>query len=329
MAYETTTELRDLLAEEVGDTSASTSTLTRFVGLLDRAHKTILSGGGELNMDQRGNPIRRPFLFPWALSSTPIIVNTVAPITAGTASITKDSTSVTMSTSVTPDVANWFIRFNSEEELYRVATHGGSSTAITLDAACVNTTDTAATYTLFKLDYDFGDGSSTKILLPSDSVRAYQSDIGGQAKLSIVDLNELSDRYPLFDTSQASPRLLGLVKQGDYSLNLRLSHYPESLERMELQYIPAPTELDTSSENPLIPKHHRTVLVHLAAFYHLRKRDDDRASSHLKSAQNLFDAMIAEARQTYGGQDEKFGHVSPWPGGFPKNWRSVNIEDPY
>ena len=111
MSYETTPELLTLLEQEVQDTAPSTTTQTRFLDLLIRAHRGVVSGGAELNLDDSGNPIRRPFVFPWALDKDPIIIN-IEPKQTGTASLTQLSATVTIDIdSATKDLTGFHIRF--------------------------------------------------------------------------------------------------------------------------------------------------------------------------------------------------------------------------
>lgn len=307
MALETTTELRNFMQDEVGDTNASTATQTRFVELLNSAHLSIVSGGLELNKDKMDRSMSQPFIFPWALSSTPLIVNTVAPIDTGTISVTNNSTSATLSASQATSLAGWYIRIGEDEEVYRIAAHTGGTDAITLDAAYVSTTNATATYKAFKLDYAFG---SSDLLLPTGVIRSRWGEI------SIVDANEMEQQYPLNDVDEGNPTLAGLVSQGDYAITVRLSHYTESAERLTLPYVAKPAALDTSTNNPILPKHHRKLVAYLATFYELRANDDDRALSYFKTAQDLFVALKAESRKFNNFNDQNFGRILSFPGGF-------------
>lgn len=132
----------------------------------------------------------------------------------------------------------------------------------------------------------------------------------------MVDLNELKDRFPWGRIESGKPTLAAVVSQGQGTVTVRLSHYPDEATRLELDWVPIPTALDTTSSDPLLPKHHRIILVHLAAFYHLRRRNDERARDHLATAKQLYEAMVTEARQIYGGNDEMFGAIAPFPSGF-------------
>ena len=78
---------------------------------------------------------------------------TVAPYTTGTASVTNGSTSVTgSSTTWTALMVGRKVRFGSDTAWYRIATFV-STTSITLEATYQGTTNSAATYEIYKDEY--------------------------------------------------------------------------------------------------------------------------------------------------------------------------------
>ena len=80
-------------------------------------------------------------------------ITTIAPYTTGTASVTVGSTAVTGTTTVwTALMVGRKIRFGSDTAWYRIATRT-SNTAITLESAYQGTTNTAATFEIYKDEY--------------------------------------------------------------------------------------------------------------------------------------------------------------------------------
>ena len=306
---ETTSELLTLLKQEVNDVSPSTDTSARYLALLDRAHKAVIAGGGELNLDTAGRPVRDPFIFPWAVSATPKIL-TLLPKQEGTASVTNNSASVTASSinSATTNLTGYHVQFDQNKTTYLITLHSG--TAITLDSPYVDSTNSSAAMLAFKLRYDVG---SSDIYFPSDRLRTYGELL---QDISIVDLGELYDEYPLSRVYEHDPMLAAIVNQSSTgNLTLQFSSYPSDLFRVELYYVPRVSTLTTSGVDPILPNY-RSLLVHLAAYYHLRKRDDDRAQTHFQTAKAMFDALTTEGRQILNSNDEAFGVVKPFPGGF-------------
>lgn len=284
-----------------------------------------MGGGGELNLDDVGNPIRRPFVFPWAVAAQPKII-TVIPLQEGTATIAQNSTSVTSSSinSATTDLTGWHIQFigTPNPTVYYISAHSG--TTITLDGAQVAEAASGVAFKAFKLIYSVG----SDILLTTDKLRAYTLR-GDGYWVSMVEPRALFDRWPLARISEGSAQEAAIIKQTNGTLQLQLSHAPTEYQRLELWYVPKPTDLNVSgSSDPILPSY-RTVLVHLAAFYHLRRRDDDRAQSHFSTAKQLFDCLTTEARQIVNANDENYGYVAPWPGGFAgSSLRSISVDIP-
>lgn len=305
MAYETTTELAQAVEFEMGEVTDGTSQFrTRIVNELDRAHKILIAGGGELNADTNGKPIRRPTIFPWARAANPLVLNLEVPYDTGTVSLTNGSTTATFSASVTADKAGWYLQIDNDPEVYRISAHGGSSDTMTLDAAFVGTTDTAASYTLFKLDYTVG---SDDVMFFTQEIHSFKDD----TRVEIIPLETLYKRYPLKDVSKAMPQKAAILKQSNGTLTIRFNSYPEDTERLLFYYVPEPTDLDTSSSDPIIPRHHRKVLVHLTAYYMMRGKDDDRANSHFGTAKQLYDSLVTEAYQMNFGNDDGFAIIDP------------------
>jgi hypothetical protein len=311
MAYESTTELRNLLSEETGEITPSSSTLSRFLNLLDLANKTLHAGGGILDIDKNNRSNKRPIMFAWARSTNPIVQNFSAPISTGTIAATQSSTTVTFSSAPAASVAGWYLRIGSDPEVYRISAHTGGVTTATLDAAYIQSTVSAGTFEVFKLDYTFG----SSVLLPASQIKIFDNN-GNNYQVPLVDKNELEKRFPKRNITRGIPKMAGVLQFQDGTLTVQFSNYPENIERMELEYNSIPTALDTSSSNPVLPKHLRPILVHLAAFYHLRKRDDDRAASHLAQAKDLFAILKSENRHILYRNDPEFGYVPPFPGGF-------------
>lgn len=319
MATETTAEIAEFVEQEMGHSVHPSSDRTRIVDIIDRTHKTIISGGGELNLDNKGKAVRRPVVFPWAISQDPIVQNFPAPIETGTIAATQSSTSATFSSGPAASVANWHIKIGNDSEIYRISAHTGGGTGATLDGAYIEDTVTIASYKLFKLIHTF----SSSIMIPISPIRIYDSN-SQDFTVDLVDLNEMLEQYPLANVMAGMPELAGIRYQGDGTLVVQFSHYPSEIERMELDFIPIPTELDTSTPvNPIIPKHHRMVLAHLASYYMLRTTDDDRARGHLRDAKLLFDALVTESKQIYSGNDEWFAYISPLPGKVRKRSRRI------
>lgn len=301
MAFETTTQLVQEVEFMMGEPTDGTSAQrTRILNRLDDAHKEIVSGGGILNIGNRGNVERDPVVFPWAKSKTRLVVNTEAPITTGTVSINKSSTALTFTSGPAASVADYFIRIANQPEVYRISAHTAASTSATLDGGFIGDNITGAEYEVFRLFYTFGTGNG--LLLPLSPLL-----LSGFWRVNITSEKSLEAAFPLHLVQKDLPQLATVVKQDATTITIRLSHYTNDIERMELEFVPIPSTLDLVSSDPVIPKHRRKILSHLTAYYMLRDNDDTRAQSHLSDAKNLFEALVNEKNQFESGNDEGFG----------------------
>lgn len=309
--YATTSQLLTLLQQEVGDTSPDATQTTRLVNLLDEAHKEIIGGGGILNVNDRGNPNTRPALFTWAEASEPFVVTTELPVTTGSVNVTISSNSAVLSSNLSTNVTGWYFKVDGKSTVYRVSAHTVNTATLTLDSIYVDSSDTAATYVLCKLDYTFGD-SNDKILVPVDYVRSYSDN----KSVSLVPLKSMRSRFPLSDLSQGDPTLIGIKSFSDGQIVVQLNRYPETIQRLDLRYIGVPETLDTSSVNPVLPEEDRKLISILAAYYQMVYRDDQRAAQYLATARTLFRQLKAKSGSLLEHNDARFGYIPPFPGGF-------------
>lgn len=316
MALSTTTELRNFLAEEVGDSNPSSTEQIRLLKLLNSAHLEIVGGGGILNVDNKGRPSPRPVLFSWALEAEPLTVTTSDPITTGTLLVTQGSTAITFSSAPADSVAGWYLQVDGTSTVYRISAHTAASTSATLDSSYVDTTAAAATFVVFKLDYSFGDVSNL-IFLPSEYIRGHKD----VKSISMVPAAELRNKYPISERSMQEPTVAGIKSFTDGILEVQFNAYPEDPSRFELFYVATPAELTTGGVNPILPADDRKILVHLAAYYQLLYRDDAKSKEHLNIARFMFKAMQSKDSAFREQNDKRFGYIAPFPGGFSNTRR--------
>lgn len=324
MAYETTTELRQYVEAEMGHQVSTSSDQDDIVSHLDRAHKMICGGGGILNTDDDGNRRNDETLFVWAKSKFPKIITLLEPLESESLTVTSNSTTATLASASTSNLTDWHIQVDGDQEVYRIASHTANSTGLTLDSVYVNSTDSSAAADIFKLVYSVG---SNDILALSSPIRC-TSDKAQSRYIKIVDENELRDRFPLADVTKEFPEYCSIIHEDDGTLYLQFSSYSEDLERLEVPYIPIPTTIDESSNDPIVPKHHRLCIAELACYFMLQRIDDDRASAHLAIARGLFDDLVEHNQNLLSSGDPDFGRViPPWkPAG---TLRPIDVQTDY
>lgn len=309
MALSTTSDLLTYMQDELGDTAPNATTQAKYLDVLDRAHKVIVAGGGELNVDDEGSTNGRPYIASWAVEQSPIVVNTEVAYTTGTVSVTKGSTSATLSATKTTSAAGWYLKISGKNVVYRVSAHTAGTDALTLDGGYIDDTDSAAQYELIKLDYTFAP-SSGSLALPVGNIVVSNYNYA----IDVTSREQLESDYPIHEVNKGYIKYAGLVKQTSTGIILRMSHYTSDVERLELHYVKVPETLTTGGVDPILPSHHRIVIPHLALYYLLRRYDDDRAESHLQSAKYLFKIMKEESQHLLSGNDDNFAAVIPWRG---------------
>ena len=304
MAFSTTSELASLTEKELGhNLSGSSSQRTDIVSHLDEAHKTVLAGGGVLNYAEDGRRLRNEVVFPFARSQNPKILTLIPAVT--TASVTSTRNSASISFAADPNsgtsIANYFIRIKGEDEVYRVSAHTAAATTATLDGVYVGPSNVSAgTCDIFKLQYDIGSSDVLQLVSP---FRVYSGNRFNQ--ISLTDKDELVKQYPLHQIGAEMPNMAAAVKETTGTLTVQFNSYPSDYERVEVDYIPVPTTLDTSSSNPIIPAHFRKVLSYLAAYYMAVRNGDKRAGAFLGMARQLFGELVewSEKLQSVGDPD--------------------------
>lgn len=306
MALTTTQALLTRLQQEVRDESSTSDTETRLLARLNEAYLELYSGGGLLNDSARGRQAGKPFIFSWAMGQNPIVFNTEAPVTSLTAAISLGSTALTLSSTYASSLTGWFVRLEGDEEVYRIAAHTGGTDAVTLDQEYVNATETAAVMTIFKLDYTIG----TDVLLPTNGLVTYFQN----EPLPLLDKRESEKVNVVLDAIKGFPDYAYIINNDtvNRTVTIRFDSYTEEPERFELPYIAVPTELDTSSNNPVMPPQHTQILVEYAASLEYDLRDSDSAERYMKRAVDRFRALKAEDRQFSSVQDPNYAKIIAW-----------------
>ena len=168
-------------------TDGSSDYETAALRYLNRAYQALWMGGAEI--DPTYDEI-------WWWLFTKGILTLEGKITAGTVSVTKNSTSITFSTPPAPllesTVTDWFFRTDdSNGDTFQIAQHTAASATATLDSVYTDENSGTKTYRLFKLDYPL----ASDLLHLAEPMEAYQTDSGkiqGGAKIPrlLADVHE-------------------------------------------------------------------------------------------------------------------------------------------
>lgn len=204
---------------------------------------------------------------PWkfTLADPPGSFVTVAPVTSLTVNVTQDSTSATLSSSVTADLAGRKIEIGNN--VYRIATHGGSTDAIVLDVAYIETSDADAACTIFQDEYD---------LSASDFGRLIRlRDLRGGTIVARRDIEHSHIRSQLANPTEGVPSQFALLTD----TRLIFDRYPQDARRYEYDYQVQATD-PAAAGSIDIPRRWRPVVRDGLAYKLSIDKDDDRAQAY-------------------------------------------------
>lgn len=245
--------------------------------------------------------------FPWAKSVYPKTL-TLIPSSTGTVTLTQNSTAITFSSGPAATVANYLIKFGTNETTYRITAHTAASTSATLDSECISASGSSS-YTLFKVDYTIG---SADILRLISVLHSYiDPSLGGDSYELIAETeNDFRRYFPTF--SSGTPTHFTELGQSEGTFTLRFNKYLSSTayHKLEAPYIPIPTDLTASDLSiPIVPKHHRQTLCELALYFLLQDKGSEPSDVQavLQSAVGGYSAMLKEI----GQQDITFRPFKP------------------
>lgn len=303
---------------KLGELTNGTSTLrANILDHMNRIQRSVCAGGLELNSDLNKIQarIKAPIIFTWAKSKFPFIFN-LEPVedsdtTSVTASVTANSTTVTLSSSHTASLENWHFNISDTDEVYRISAHTAGTAALTLDGAYVGDTDATAQNKLFKLVYDLS--PSDGILQVAGPIVMYKSEFGFEedAEIELIEETYFKRINHPRDVVERVPDKAGVLYKDDTTLTLQFNAYPENRVRCELPYVPIPSTLSVGGNDPIIPKDGRILLSELTCYYMQDGLNDDRALGHLKTAFGIWQALVQRNEKETKASKLNFGRTYP------------------
>ena len=285
--------LSDALFRAGEATDASSDYYGQALVYLNTVYMQICRGGAELTPSINED-------WAWLQKSRPGVL-TLRPALTGTCAVAQDSTTVTLSASQSTDLLNYYFLIQGHPDVFRVATHGGG-TAVVLDAVYTGTTDSAATYAAFALEYDL----ASDVMRVTAPMRCYVSS----------QVNNTWSRYQVYRAASDSLDVWSAVN-GDTGVpdlfaeigpvtagvkRVRFNRYLGSsytkLVRVEYEYLYRPTALTApgTTEEPVLPLEWRHLLSDYTLAYLFGQKNDDRAGGAAQAAQAGLMGMAKENR---------------------------------
>jgi hypothetical protein len=295
--YQYSSDLLDEILDRAGELTDGTSDFeASALQYLNRAYRGILSGGSELDPN-----IHEQW---WWLRSTAEGNLILLPEQSGSATVTNNNASVTLSAVQTPSIDEYYIRFDGTADVFRVSTHTAGTDAVTLDSVYTGATG-SATWEAWKTDYDL----ASDVLSLIGPLRCNRLSSGEIQYVSEQDFQRL---YPMKNLNDGVPTHFTFVGERTVRFNKGGGDTSTDYVRVDYSYTDMPAALtDSGSEEPLVPLQYRHVLADWGAAMLLADKDDDRAPYFIQSAQRIVAAMAKEHRRRMGRSSRDFGRIKP------------------
>jgi hypothetical protein len=293
MTFETTADLFEYMQQLCSERNPTSTTRTTMLALLDQAHKEVISGGGLLNSSQSGDPRTAAAQWDWLPRTEEIIY--LAPLEKYSVTVTGGSAAATLSAAPGSSRVDWLIMFDSS--IYRITANTGTS--ITLDSPCASNTGSYAAQ-VYKLTHDLATTDVVRLL--DDPFRVSPS----PQQIGVVTDDKITDTWMYRTPSNSLIQQVAFRVNAEGDATIKLSSVSDRPQRLKLTMLVLPEELDLVGSDPILPRQHRKMLAHLASYYHLVKRDDNKAVACLNNARTLFGLMNKEqmAKLTQQGKYE-------------------------
>ena len=267
---------------------------------LNNVYFQICRGGSELTPSIKED-------WAWLRKPLPGVLALHPPLTSGTASLTRGSATLTLSTAPEDtfgtdlDIETWFFKVDSLPEVYRISDFTLGATTATLDQVYLGPTASSLSYTLFKLDYDLAE-DCMRLVAP---MRLFQNsgwNSRDDYKVYACDLDTLEDQYPLAYVEKGIPDYFAPI--GEITPGIKRVRFNRcgatdfnTLYRVEYEYLFRPEALTTDEdEEPLVPLQFRSVLSDYLLAYLLGIKNDNRAGAAAQAAQAGLLGMASENR---------------------------------
>lgn len=269
---------------------------------MNRVYQEILSGGNTFVPEFSA-------AWPWAKAQNSAVLQLDPPYETGTITLTKGSTSGTLSVASASSLAGRFLKITERPEVFRISAHTAATTAITLDAAYTDDSGSGLTFEAHKLDYTLAAGIQ-RLIEPMRTYRNQSDADDSTGKIYGIDRETLSSKFPMRDVMGGVPANFAIVGEVDGTIRVRFSHSVTTETRVEYDYIAIPSDLtDSTGSIPLLPREDRMVLVYGATYFLMLDKNDSRADAYFRLTQSKLQAMIQARDKEARSSGKNFGRM--------------------
>ncbi len=266
---------------------------------LNSIYLQLCRGGAELNPAINED-------WYWLRKSTPGILALHPPVSTGTATVTENSTAVTLTTVPTDNgvnfsVVNQIIRFGTQSDIYRIAAHTSGSTSLTLDGVYLADNASGLDYIIMNNEANL----ASDVMRVVQPMRVFTISRGRDNNYKVYGcaLEAMEESYPLALIESGVPDFFAFVGSTSAGIRrVRFNRYggPEQTDkvRIEYDYLFRPTALTSpgTAEEPVLPLEWRHLLADYLLAYLFGVKDDSRAGSTAQAASAGLMGMQRENR---------------------------------
>ncbi len=224
----------------------------------------------------------------WLLAKD--VLNVIGKYTTGTVTATKDSTTVTGTSTVFTGKAGYKFKVDGFNEVYTIASVA-SATSMTLDDAYEGDTATAVSYTIWQDTYELANTIEEVDMVWHDHM-SYPPVAVGPKKLNEIKVN--------FPTVTGKCKAWSQVQwSSDGDRQVAIYPIPDEDYSLHYLYLKRITALDATTDEPLMPVLYRHVLIYGAlADFHLSEGDVELAQLFEGKYTDLVKRMAQDSEAT-------------------------------
>lgn len=198
----------------------------------------------------------------WLLSSTSLTQS--AYLSTGTASVTQDSATVTLSNAPSTSKANFLFSIDGSNEVYKISAHTAATTTLTLEAAFTGDTNATASYKIWNDTINLPTGCREVVEIWHDHYRLPMDPLGIKKFRRVVNENpKQSGRPTVFVSYDYFDPSGGSETESDRYRQIKV--YPSIFDKgtvMHCDYIQEISALNLDADEPAMAIEDRIVLVY-------------------------------------------------------------------
>ncbi|MFQ5485145.1 MAG: hypothetical protein ACE5DO_07410 [Desulfobacterales bacterium] len=227
--------------------------------------------------------------WPFALSSVPGVVTTVAEVKATAQSIS--SKTVTLSASISTSMAGRKMYMDGNQSMYRITAHTAGTNILTLDADYVDS-ETAGNITIYNDEYSLH-ANAMQVWGPFNLRGQFEREI------DLINYNEFKAMYGYSRVTATGLTESATIIRNDSSGNMQIQIAPWSTDRINIEYDYTEFhDLDFTGsgvgDTPKLRREDRWIIAEFALWTLFRNKDDVLADSAWKRAEKGLERMVSK-----------------------------------